>query len=327
MTAADSRDVEARLRVALQYTTGDDEADRALRGSLLAGIVGDNQELLNVFVEEAGPEQAEFDVHLDGPGVENNATSAKSFSAFVAGLSEAVKETAKHRAGKGRYSEGLLIEGATPGSVRVVLRAPTPKIDPTQQVDSRTTASSVDSDALRSIAAILSHASDPDVDSPLVAEIADLPKGARKGLRRAIRSSRQAGWTIDGTVRQRRVGLSTVALTPNGATRLELELDSRVDSQKSETMIGTIDGFRRSIGTLYFIPEGRPPISAAVLDNTLAIQVAQLAAQEGATVRAIFNVVESRLPGDPGVSRQSRSLISIRSLELGDQTELSVDTG
>jgi hypothetical protein len=316
------------LRDALRETTGDPRADEFLRSTLLAGIVGTNQELLDVYEYEAGPEQAEFDIHLEGSGVDEHATNAKNFANFILGISEAVKETAKSRAGKGRYSEGLQIEGATPGSVRVVLKAPTPTVDPNQHVDPASSESTVDSDALRSIAAILTHASDSNPNSPLIAEIASLPKSARQGLKRAIKSSRRAGWSIDGTVRQRRIGSEAVSLSPAGASRLELELNSRVETTKTETLRGQIDGFRRSLGTLYFFPENRPQLQAAVSDSVLAARVAELFARPEQTVEAIFTVVESHLPGDTGSLRQSRALLSIKSIGAGGvQTVTNVVPG
>lgn len=322
MTATHDSSVQNKLRAALRYSTGDPASDELMRGSIRAGIVGNDLELMDVYEQEVGPEQAEVDLHLDGPGVDEHATSAKRFADFIAGISEAVKETAKHRAGKGRYTEGLLIEGATPGSVRVVLKAPRPKIDPDATIDERTSASSVDSDALRSIAAILTHASDPEPDSPLVAEIADLPPRARDGLRRAIRSSRKAGWIVDGTMRQRRIGLQPIHLSSDGATRLSIELDSRIESTRQERLVGRIDGFRRSLGTIYFAPEGRAIITAGVIESEITTKVTELFTDPDAEIEAVFNVVESRLPGDKSQVRTSRTLTSIRRTEKGEQGHL-----
>lgn len=317
--------MQDKLRDALRFSTGDETVDTLARDSIRAGIVGTDPELLDIFEQEAGPEQAEVDLHLDGPGVDGHSTNAKRFAEFISGVSDAVKETAKHRAGKGRYAAGLLIEGATPGSVRVVLKAPTPTIARAQEVDPETFASSIESDALRSIAAILTHASDPDPNSPLVAELAELPLGARVGLKRAIKSSRKAGWTVEGQMRQRRIGLREVRLSTDGATRLSLELDSRIDRKTKETVIGKIDGYRRSLGTVYFIPDGGKVFTAGVLDSEIVPAVTDILTDPEAEVKAVFNVVESQMPGGKGQIRKSRTLIGIQRTGVGEQAPLFVE--
>src|SRR5262245_2221174 len=127
-------------------------------------------------------------------------------------MSEAVKETAKARVGRQRYRDNLLIEGATPGSVRVVLRVARPGIPEGQTVDAATVATTVDSDALRTVASILVHASDPDLDTPLAAEIAELPMKARTALKRVANASQQGGWGVRGSIRQRQVGAADLEL-------------------------------------------------------------------------------------------------------------------
>lgn len=314
-THNDTEAVHQKLRAALQYSTGDPASDEMMRETIRAGVVRDDFELMNIFEQEVGPEQAEVDLHLDGPGVQGHSTNAKQFSDFISGISEAVKQTAKYRSGKERYSEDLLIEGATPGSVRVVLKVPPRAVTPGQTVDTETSASTVDSEALRSIASILTHASDPDPESPLIAEVADLPPQARTGLLRAIRTTREAGWTVSGTVKQRKVGLQQVQLSSAGATRLSIELKSSVDKVTFETATGKIDGFRRSLGSLYFIPDGRPPVIANVIDSTLASKVTALFGDPDLEVRVRFKVTESHLPGDAKQTRKTRTLEMIERVE------------
>lgn len=156
---------------------------------------------------------------------EKRGNHTHQFTRFVSGISEAVKETAKARAGRKTYRENLLIEGATPGWVRVVLRVATPMIPKGQTVDEETAASTVDSDALRTVASILALASDPDLDTPLAAEIAELPIKARTALKRVAHASQQGGWAVRGMIRQRRVGAAGLELTNDGATRLRIELE------------------------------------------------------------------------------------------------------
>ncbi|BBY43237.1 hypothetical protein [Mycolicibacterium celeriflavum] len=294
--------------------------------NIRTGIVGDNPVLVDIFERIAGPDQAEVDLHLEGPGVENHATNAKYFAQFVSGISDAVKETAKARAGKGRYSEHLLIEGVGPGSVRVVLRAPTPTVPEGDRPIDEISASSVDSDALRSIVAILTHASSDDDESPLVAELLDLPPQARRGLKRATKTTNEAGWNIRGSIRQRNVGAEDVALTPQGAFRLRQGLDAQVESRTEETMAGNIDGFRRSLSTLYFQPENSARIiQAAVFDPEIAAAITDLFSEPDLMVEVVFEVIESYLPGDKTHPRRSRSVQSIRRIGVGRQLTIGAD--
>jgi hypothetical protein len=238
----------------------------------------------------------------------------------VSGMSEAVKETAKARSGRKRYRDNLLIEGATPGSVRVVLRVATPGIAEGQTVDEETVASSVDSDALRTVASILVHASDPDLDTPLAAEIAELPMRARTALKRVANASQHGGWGVRGSIRQRRIGAADLQLTADGAIRLRLELEDAQEKRRTENRVGTIDGFRWSLGTLYFEPVDAARFTAGVTETRVAQEVTRLMNDPKQRVSADFDVVESFLPGDHTRTRVSRVLTAIRA--LGEQTSI-----
>ena len=307
---------------ALRYSSGDPASDRAVRESIRAGIVGDDHDLIDLYEREVGPEQAEVDLHLAGPGVEANAANARQFSLFVSGMSDAVKETAKARANRQAYVDNLLIEGATPGSVRVVMRVKTPKVADGQAHDPETVASSVDSDALRTVASILAHASDPDLDSPLAAEIAELPPKARVALKRVATASQKGGWSVRGQIRQRRVGAADLELTDAGATRLKIELSDTQEKRRRETLTGTIDGFRWSLSTLHFDTTDGRRISAGVTEAKVALEVTALMNNPEQLVSADFDVVESFIPGDQNRTRVSRVLTAIRS--IGEQTAIPI---
>jgi hypothetical protein len=317
------RELEASLVDALRYTSGDRNSDRAVRESIRAGIVGHDAALINIYEREVGPEQAEVDLHLVGPGIADHTANARQFSLFVSGISDAVKETAKARAGRQRYRDNLLIEGATPGSVRVVLRVASPEVPEKQTVDDETVASSVDSDALRTVASILAHASDPDLDTPLAAEIAELPIKARTALKRVANASQDGGWAVRGMIRQRRIGAADLELTSDGATRLRIELEVAQEKRRRETRTGTIDGFRWSLGTLYFDPVDAPAFTAGVMDGQVAQAITRLMNDPELRVSADFDVVESYLPGDQTRSRVSRVLTDIR--PVGEQTAMNID--
>jgi hypothetical protein len=286
-------DIETLLTTALESALDDSPASQMTRMQLRAGIVGNDPTLIDLYERIAGPDQAEVDLHLEGPGVHGHATNAHYFSQFVSGVSEAVKETAKSIAGRGKYSENLLIEGVGPGSVRVVLRAPSPVAAHTkgEEIEPLTSASTVDSTALRSVAAILTHASSEDDESPLLAELSRLPVRARIGLRRAAKSTNEAGWDIKGIIRQRNFGATEVELTGGGAFRLRQGLDAKVESREEETVSGYIDGFRRSLSTLYIQPErGGKIIQAAVIEPETASAISALFADPESLVE-VFSML------------------------------------
>lgn len=322
-------ELETLLQSALESVLDDSPASAMTRMQLRAGIVGDDPALLDLYERIAGPQQAELDFHLDGPGVQGHLTNAHYFSQFVSGISEAVKETAKSIAGKGSYSENLLIEGVGPGSVRVVLRAPDPVAPHEgQDIEPLISASTVDSAALRSVAAILTHASSEDEESPLMAQLSRLPIRARVGLRRAAKSTNEAGWDIKGSIRQRSFGATEVALTHDGAFRLRQGLDATVESRADEVLSGYIDGFRRSLSTLYFQPErGGRIIQAAVVDPETAASISELFSDSDSLVEVVFDVVSTFLPGDETRPQRSRSVKSIRRLGRGRQLTLDSELG
>ncbi|UZF54348.1 calponin homology domain-containing protein [Gordonia polyisoprenivorans] len=317
-------EIAALLREALREAGGSSPSDEALRATLRSGVVGDDPILNNVYEQEAGPEQAEADLHLEGPGVESHSTNALQFSRFVSGMSEAVKQTAKFMSGRAAYSNRLLIEGATPGSVRVVFRVPSQMIPEDQTADPATVASSVDSDALRTVVSILGHASDTDPNSPLAAELSELPPQARTALRRMVSASEKGGWNLKGAIRQRHIGLTPVEFTHEGVVRLKIELQSTVERRRESHEIGRVDGFRWSLGSLYFIPSRGNPFTAGVVDGDVAHRVTELMADPDQSVSAVFDVVESHLPGDNQRPRVSRILKRIA--PLGVQQRLDDPT-
>ncbi|WP_143696602.1 hypothetical protein [Williamsia muralis] len=317
-TARDDRRLEDKLRDALRSAGGNSVVEQHIRATIRASLSDDDTTLVNVYEQEAGPEQAEVDLHLEGPGAEGHSTNALQFSRFVSGMSEAVKQTAKARAGRSRYSDNLLIEGATPGSVRVVFRIADQEMPAGQTSDPSSVASSVDSDALRTVASILGHANDPDPESPLAAEVSELPGSARQALKRVVNASVKGGWGISGSIRQRHVGLSSLRFTVEGAVRLRLELESSHEKQREAREVGRIDGFRWSLGAFYFIPlEGRP-FAAGVTDARVAHEVTELMSQPDQLVVGVFDVIESFAPGAAD-SRPRVSRVLKRVDRLGEQ--------
>ena len=302
------------LREALNETTGDAELDYLAQASLLSGVVGDNQHLRQVYEEETGPEQVEVDLHLEGAGVSGHATNAFAFAAFISRLAEAVKETAKDIANFPRYNSNLLIEGALPGSVRVVLKAPKPPT--TQSLPPGSSVSSVDSEALRRIARVMTLASsgndETPEDEPLDAAIQQLPIKARTKLRGAAEQALRTNWEIDGSIRQRRYGIDQVELSTRGAARLRTALIAAHEEFKSESAYGTVDGLKHSLGVMWFKPEtASRSFQATVSDDALLSRVAELAADPEQRVLAVFDTYSSLSDATESVVKKSRLLRSI----------------
>lgn len=295
-------------------------------GQIHAAFVAGNGEREMIWLGETAPGQAEFDLHLGGPNVLDHTTNARNFASFVAGISETVKETAKAKAGRKNYSENLLIEGAIPGSVRVVLRAPEPvqKYPSDNNPDIRFGASTVDSDALRQVASVFALASDLDPEAPLYSELRDMPAAARESLKRIANLTTKAGWEISGLVRQREFGADAVSFGPAAATRLKLELEAIPEETFVETVIGRLDGFRRSLGTVYVIPDNGRAVPVAVQTAALLRRVSALAADPETRVTATVEVVTSTVqPGDEKRAKVSRTLLSIEKREtLGAQLDI-----
>lgn len=310
---------------ALLFRSGNDELDRISQRSLLMSAAGD-EEFVSEWHRLVGAEQAVLDLHLGGVGVEENTTRADKFAFFVSSMSSTVQRASREATGRRRYPRQLLVEGVQPGSVRVVLRAPVPRIPNTQSVDPLTVASTVDSDALRLIATIMGHANDPAQDSIATAAIQALPPAARIPMRTAMDHVQTAGWEIAGSISQRGFGYSSLKLTSQGAARLRIELEARYDKSFIQEMYGRISGSKDIEGTLWFTPEGGTEFRAQVAnDATLRRSVVQHQLDHP-RVFARFDVVESHAAGREASSvRVSRVLRSVTLAPLGEQSVIDSD--
>src|SRR5659263_25378 len=149
------------LTNALRQSRGDPSLGALYAGSMLAGVHG-NVDLERVYRQEMAPQQVELDLHLVGEGVIDHSTNAAKFSEFIRRLSFATKHTAKQLAGSHAWSENLLIEALTPGSIRIALRAPEIPVDPSKPTHDEVLVSTPEATALRAIASMLSLASSED---------------------------------------------------------------------------------------------------------------------------------------------------------------------
>lgn len=289
------------------------ETDDAFGVGSLSSLIRSERDRA-ILREETAPPQAMLDLHLIGVGVEGHATSARRLGAFLSRVSEATKEIAKGIARASSYSENILVEGFSPGSVRIVLRAPdvVPRRDDTL-VDG--IFESADSKALRRVASVFALASEDDelaLDSdPLAAAVEVLSIAARGRLRSAADVVLAADWEIDGTVRQARQVEESVRVTQRGASKLKSALELSLLEPQTRTIVGTLDGFRRGLGVAYVKPvDSGGTLAVAVTESDLFHRVAEMAAVENLPVRIVVRESQTERPdGAPG--RITRRLVEV----------------
>jgi hypothetical protein len=245
--------------------------------------------------------------------VRGHATRADKLASFVAGVNDATKAIVRDSLHLRALNRNLLVYGLTPGSVRIVLRADAPLEGDAKHVPLSGTsqfASSPDSEALRTIARLFTNASSSV--AAVGSDVRDLPIKARRGLLRSTSAMRTAGWDITGQIRQRGLGSTEVAFTQAGAALLASELKNYDYDTDRAWAIGTIDGFRRSLGSLYFTPAGtKSPLAVNVSDPDTLAAAARLAAEEGAVVRVLIETVRALSGEESHRMTTSRSLLQI----------------
>ncbi|UTT51071.1 MULTISPECIES: hypothetical protein [Rhodococcus] len=313
---------EDLLRAAIRYERDHfpETADFSL-GQMYVSTVQGDVALEHVWEEETAPEQAELDLHLTGPGVLDHSTNADHLVDFVSGINKAMKAIARQRLGMRSHPRNLLIEGVSPGSVRLVLRAqagppPNPKTDNNPMPGTERQGTNVDSEALRTIARLFTNASDTGGAPSILAEVRDLPQSARQALRKSVEASRKGDWEIDGLIRQRKLGASPVSFTRQGAMVLRQELVEHEYDIERQWSIGTIDGFRRSLGTFYFTPNvGGRSVAVSVFDSGILAKAAALAATEDVQVMAHLETIRALDGPEKAKPTTSRLLLDIKSVE------------
>lgn len=300
-----------QFRDAWHAAEGEDFASRLQRQSLEA-LASENDALRPVLFELMNRAQSELDLHLDGATVHNHEANAESFASLVRGLADATKEVAKHILGRQRRASTLRVLAPSPGSVRVVLKAAPPEEAPgTTAQNTRTP--SVDSTSLDTVAVLLSRAQHEGAsltDDVLSGLAADLPQKAHAGLKRVARAIDEQNWDIAGELRSQH-GFQLLHVGPLGAKALLRVLDERQESSDVARLDGVIDGQRRSVGALWFTPDGAAAIEAAVPSPELMEQVVQHDAAN-ARVRAVFDVVT--IVGK-GANARRRQVYTLRSIE------------
>lgn len=297
-----------RLRAAWLSIEGDDAMARAQRMGLEVAAAN-NPELMTAVADLKTPVQAELDLHLNGEVLTSHETEAGPFGRLINRAAVAVKELSKSISGKERMPLTLRVLAPAQGSVRLVFRAPIPATSQDTLPGSAT--DTLDTLALHRLASILSHTNELSDESPLLAEIQELRGGARAAVQRVAKAVVEGGWDVDGYFRQRGRPQEHVRFTQSDARRLIAVTNEAVTEQQTIVLQGEIDGQRRSLGAMWFVPVTGKTFEAVVSDQELMTRVAELAADPGRAVRCRFNVFISYPTGDAKGARRSYALSAI----------------
>lgn len=316
------------LRAAIQGTRDaahehgwDEQTTQFALGQLYAGTVQGDPEAERVWSKETAPTQARLALHLTEGSIEGHTAPADKFAKLVSGVAEATKEVAKKRLGRDRYSSPLLVRGAGPGSIRLVLEIP--PHDDDDRPDSMGELSTIDSESLRQVAAILANADDMTEDSPLTAQIGPLSGDARKALRRAARQIADQHWHVDGRIEQRGFDPSDISISPAGAARLVVELNQAEPAPKPITLYGQVDGTIDIEGIVWFKPEAGRRFRSVAVDQDVAEAALELQPGHPRT-KAEFVVYESLSTSDDVLNRswELRSIVAAPRDNTGEQATL-----
>jgi hypothetical protein len=307
-----SREAIDEFREAWLASEGNEFASKVQRRSLEA-LADQDQELKVLLFALSNKAQSELDLHLTGTLEETHETNAESFASLISGIAEATKEVAKNYIGSFRRESTLRVLAPSMGSVRLVLRA-APPIEENNRLAKTTRTPSVDSLSLDMIATLLarSQSDSPDAqnDDVLSGLAANLPQKAHRGLKRAAKAIEKQDWSVKGELRTPR-GFQPITIDTFGAKALLRVLEEHQASSTTIVLKGMIDGQRRSIGALWFNPEGQRPIEAAIPSQDLIEQVVHHAAINESVI-AEFDLLS--IVGK-GMGARVRPVYTLRSIE------------
>ena len=216
---------------------------------------------------------------------------------------------------------GLLISALAPGSVQVTMQAAAPEEVDGAIKEART--ATEDSNSLKIVATILARTETDDGEGGLdvlAGLVKSMPSKARPGIRRAATAISHAKWDVEGELREASGERFALRLNREGAESLVTILDEKDVESGEVSHTGYVDGQRRSLGAMWFVPDHSAPIEAAVLDPHLLDKVASLAAEERRVVTH-FSVVKRYPKGSPTAARNSYILTSIEpAVEHSDES-------
>lgn len=301
----------ALFRQAWRETLGDTFADRMARQSLEASAAQD-PDLVRELRSLQMRDRTELDLHLDGVRVHEHETDAASFADFVKGIADAVKEISKAARGRERLAANLRIVAPVPGSFRVVLRTLPSPTEHGHEV--LTEAENADAQSLRQVAHILARAETDNDDAVVGGFVQALPPRARPAIARAAKAITREAWKIEGELRHTSDDPVPLHLTSHGAAVIARIIAERHVDTERVTLTGYVDGQRRSVGAMWFVPRNAQPIEAAIVDDELFDAVARLSTAP-TTVQAVFT--RRRTVAEAGAIRE-RSRYTLEQIVLDD---------
>lgn len=262
-----------------------------------------------------GPPRAQFDAHMVGESVIGHAARAESVADLLKGITEASKEIAKAARGWASMPNDYLVHGVMPGSVRLLIEAPdrarkNPKVAlepenaPTREAFH---VPSHESNALRTVANVLSSATPTLDDGGADALIRDLPVHAWQPLKSVATSVKTGAFELEGEVRERSTRPVELIFDPDQADTLARAIDRTPIPPKTVNRRGVIDGFRKTSRTVYLAPESGPSVSLHVPDDDLLAIAAMLATADEQWVHVRY--IERTREGVPSRNRQNARIL------------------
>lgn len=283
-------DYSELLRAAIRESSGDSPSARLARSSLMA-LIADDPVGQRILEEETGPEQVQMELHLEKGSIQHHAGPADPVGRFISNLAKGAAAVARQRSGNKRHKNRILLEGVAPGSLSITLRAPDTDNLPRTEAEpiDGTSASNIESEALRSLAAVF-HAAEDSVTDPEVSNlsglIATLPAPARAALKTATTIANNQQWTVTGVISQRSYPNERFALDPQAMGQLVTSLKTKESEPERREATGYIDGFKYTRSQLFFQEAGaKASYSVAVGNELLMLKVASLATDPERKVR------------------------------------------
>lgn len=296
------------------------------------------QPYLDAFEEATAPPQTQLDIHLTGPGVRGHEADANQLGLFLRHLSSAAKNLAKDLMETGGFTpQGITVQGFQPGSVRIVLNAPSAKApdEATPEAEGEDVGlfeeeQTLESKALWKLGAVFTESSNEDtIDEADPALISSMSPKTRRDLKSAVNVLKKNNWEIEGTAMVRGAKKHKVELTARGANKLSETLKLEQPVVNSRKFAGTFTGHKAwEKHELYFKPDVGAEITLKSLDLQLLKQAADLTTDQDNRVEIIYQETQSvNLDGQiiPGkVSRELRAIKPYEPYLSGEETTLEV---
>lgn len=292
---------------------GDSFAHKMARQSLQS--LADDVPVLGIALDELlAPEQEQLEVHIDEGSVREHTAPASALADFLHHMSEAVKEITKGLTGRKRLVESLLVTAPAPGSV--MLKFKTPESRTAQKTIAGTDVSTPDAQALRYLTQLM--ASSETNEESLYAATLSLDRKARIAMRHLAETVSEQNWVLQGELRARNRQNVRLTLSQFGAHRLIDAVNERSVETTTVVILGSMDGWSWSTGSLRFHPIGDRAFSAHVPGH-LQAHVADLVAKHVEDVRLTF----SRTVEVPsGLEAPMRTTYTVTAIDDQEKSEI-----